>query len=167
MPGGGSMACASLGSASDISIFLFGNYNNQFTTLSGRVAAGGNVIFTDQVISSALPVSTTRADLIIGGSVDITRGFNNGNTIISPTSTVITYTMINNNGVTPQPIVDTPIDFASSQAYLQCLSTGWGALSPNGTATNTFGNLQITGTDPTLNIITFNGNDVDGTGLSL
>lgn len=161
------MACASLGSASDISIFLFGNYNNQFTTLSGRVAAGGNVTFTDQVISSALPVSTTRADLIIGGSVDITRGFNNGNTVISPTSTVIAYTMINNNGVTPQPIVDTPIDFASSQAYLQCLSTGWSTLTPNGTAANVFGNMQITGTDPNLNVITFNGNDVDGSGLSL
>jgi len=161
------MACASLGLASDYSIFLFGNYSDTSTTLSGRAAAGGDVSFTDQVISSALPVSSTRADLVIGGSVDITRGFNNGNTVISPTSTVINYTMINNNGVTPQPIVDAPIDFASAQTYLQCLSTGWSTLAANGTAENVFGNMQITGTDPVLNIITFNGNDVDGTGLSL
>ncbi|PWV95328.1 putative repeat protein (TIGR01451 family)/choice-of-anchor A domain-containing protein [Paenibacillus cellulosilyticus] len=161
------MACASLGSASDFSIFLFGNYNGQNTAIRGRAAVGGSVTLTDQSFGTDLPVSTTRADLIIGGDCNIIRGVNNGNTVIRPTSTVINYTMVNNNGVLPQPIVDSPIDFDLAAAYLECVSIGWGDLPANGTASNLFGTLNIVCSDPARNVVTFNGNDVDGSGLSL
>ncbi|GLX71283.1 choice-of-anchor A family protein [Paenibacillus glycanilyticus] len=159
------MACANLGTASDFNVFLFGDYIQNNFTVQGRVAAEGSVTFQDQSVSTALPVSTTRADLIIGGDVNIVRGFNNGNTIMSPSSTVIAYTMINNNGVAGQPLIDTPVDFAAAQNYLQCLSTGWGALAPNGTAEDFFGTLQINGSDPTLNIISVAGTLLESSSL--
>lgn len=165
------MPCASLGVAESFSIFVFRQFSSNFLNYPGRIAAGGDVTLLFQSVSAGLPVSTTRSDLVIGGDYNITGGLNNGNTVVSPTSTQIQYSMNNVNGVTPQPIVDIPIDFAAEEAYLQCLSTGWAGLTPNVIAERVpFTDLLIINcTDPVLNIVTFNGNDIfgDGTNITL
>lgn len=162
------MACANLGTANDFNVFVFGNHTQSFVDSEGRVAVGGTATYRSYGVGSRLPVSTTRADLIIGGNVDISQGTNfAGNTVISPTSMVIQYTMTNNNGVPNQPLIGTPIDFAAAEMFLMTASAQWAALPPNGTVSNNFGQIVLTGTSPTLNIFTFHGNNVDGSGLRL
>ncbi|RED59338.1 DUF7507 domain-containing protein [Cohnella lupini] len=162
------MACANLGVANDYNVFVLGNHTQSFVDAGGRVAVGGNATYRSYGIGSALNVSTTRADLIVGGNMDIIGGTNfAGNSVISPTGTIVNYSMTNNNGVSPQPQIGTPIDFAAAGQYLTCASASWGALLPTGTATVAFGTITLTGTSPTLNIFTINGLNVAGSGTSL
>lgn len=84
--------------------------------------------------------------------------------MISPASTVISYTMGNPNG---QLIVGTPIDFAEAERYLKCASLFWNTLEANGTGEIVFGQLNLTGTDPGLNVFRFDSTNIYGTGLSL
>ncbi|MUT64795.1 choice-of-anchor A family protein [Paenibacillus sp. NEAU-GSW1] len=159
--------CTNFGTANDYNVFVFGDHSQMNTSADGRVAAGGNVSYQDYSVGTTLPISTMDAQLIIEGNVSIVRGFNNGNTIIAPTSVVTEYSMINSNGVAGQPIVDERIDFAAARTFLQCTSTGWAGIPANGTAVNAFGGLVMTGTDPVLNVFTFNAADIDGSGLAL
>ncbi|PJN51731.1 hypothetical protein PAEVO_48230 [Paenibacillus sp. GM2FR] len=104
------IACGNLGIANDFNVFVFGDHTQFSVDSEGRVAVGGNATYVDYGIGDRLEVSTARADLIVQGNIDITRGANfSGNTIIYPTSTIINYTMTNNNGVTGQPLRGTPI----------------------------------------------------------
>ncbi|GGG66703.1 choice-of-anchor A family protein [Paenibacillus radicis (ex Gao et al. 2016)] len=155
------------GAANAFNVFLFGDHTQVNAAAQGRVAAGGNVNYRDYSVGTALPVSTTDAQLIIDGNVQIIRGTNNGNTIAAPASVVTQYTMNNRNGVAGQPLVDERIDFAEVQAFLECSSAGWAGLPVNGTAMTQFGGLVLTGKDPVLNVFTFDAGDIDGSGLSL
>ncbi|MBP3962488.1 DUF7507 domain-containing protein [Paenibacillus lignilyticus] len=162
------MACGNLGVANDFNVFVLGNHTQSFVDSGGRVAVGGNATYNSYGIGNALPTSTTRADLIVGGNMNIIGGTNfSGNSVISPAGTIINYTMTNNNGVTGQPFRGTPVDFAAAQQYLTCASSSWGSLSPNGTAFVNFGQIVLSGNSPTLNIFTINGNNVAGSGVSL
>ena len=162
------MACANLGVANDFSIFVLGDHTQSFVDSGGRIAVGGNATYRSYGIGSSLSVSTTRADLIVGGNMDIISGSNfSGNSVISPSGSIINYTMTNNNGVRPQPQRGTLVDFAAAGQYLTCASSSWGALTPTGTASVNFGQIVLTGTSPTLNIFSINGNNVAGSGVSL
>ncbi|MBQ6631613.1 MAG: choice-of-anchor A family protein [Romboutsia sp.] len=78
------MTCKSLGIASCFNIFALGNHIQSNTDAGGRVAVAGNAIYNHYSIGSDLEVSRARADLIVGGNVDITGGTNfSGNSAIS------------------------------------------------------------------------------------
>ncbi|MGG3600504.1 MULTISPECIES: choice-of-anchor A family protein, partial [Bacillus cereus group] len=157
-----------LGTANNFNVFVIGNQTQSNVDSEGRVAVGGIATLTNYGIGNTLPLSTTRADLIVGMEMVITSGTNfSGNSVISSTGTVVTYTMTNNNGVPGQPLVQDLIDFNTEANFLQCASTTWGALAPTGVATTNFGQIVLTGLDPTLNIFTFDGTNVAGTGLTL
>ncbi|MEK0313436.1 choice-of-anchor A family protein [Cohnella sp. 56] len=162
------MACGNLGSANDFNLFIFGDHTQSNVDSEGRVAVGGTATYANYGVGNTLPVSTTRPDLIIQGNVNITNGTNfAGNTVVYPTSTVFNYTMTNNNGVPGQPLRGTPIDFAAAELALTELSINLAAMTPNGTVSNNFGQIVLTGTDPVLNLFMFGGNNVDGHGLRL
>ena len=161
-------AMISLGPAQDFNIFVFGDHTQSFVDAGGRVAVGGNATYAHYGIGTSLPSSTTRADLIVGGDIDITGGTNfNGNTAISSTGSVINYSMTNNNGVPGQPLVADLIDFAAAQADLIARSNTWAALAPTGSVAVNFGQLDLTGSDPLLNVFNIDGNDIGGSGFSL
>ncbi|QHW30913.1 DUF11 domain-containing protein [Paenibacillus rhizovicinus] len=162
------MACANLGVANDFNVFVLADHTQSFVDAGGRVAVGGNATYRSYGVGSSLNVSTTRADLIVGGKMDILQGTNfSGNSVISPSGTIVNYTMTNNNGVHPQPQIGTPVDFAAAAQFLTCASTSWGAMAATGTASVNFGQIVLTGTNPALNIFTINGNNVAGSGVSL
>nr|WP_240546350.1 choice-of-anchor A family protein [Paenibacillus artemisiicola] len=157
-----------MGVANDFNVFVLGNHTQSFVDAGGRVAVGGKATYRGYGIGSALNVSATRADLIVGGSMDIIGGTNfSGNSVIAPGGTIVNYTMTNNNGVLPQPQTGTPVDFAAAGQYLTCASASWGALAPTGTVSVAFGTITLTGTGPTLNIFSLNGANVAGSGVSL
>ena len=154
--------------ANDFNVYTLNDHKQSNVDSEGRVAVAGDATYSNYGIGSHLTTSLTRADLIVGGQMNITGGTNaHGNSVISDLNNVVNYTMTNNNGVLPQPIQDSPIDFVAQNEYLKCASTNWALLTPNGTAQVLFGGLTLIGLDPTLNIFSLNGNNIEGSGLSL
>ncbi|WP_127529920.1 DUF7507 domain-containing protein [Paenibacillus kobensis] len=162
------VACENLGIANDFNVFVFEDHIQSFVDSEGRVAVGGNAVYRNYGIGNKLTLSTTRNDLIVGGSMDIIGGTNfSGNSVISPTGAIINYTMTNNNGVPGQPLRQTPFDFEDAEFSLTCASSSWAAVAPNGTVSVNFGQIVLTGSDPSLNVFTIDGNNVAGSGFSL
>lgn len=156
------------GSAGEYNVFVFGNLSLSNTDAEGRVAVGGNATLSNYGVGASilpLPSSGSDASLVVNGDLDVSAGSNAcGNTIVSPSSTVINYTMGNPNG---SLLTATPIDFAEAERYLKCASIFWSALVPNGTGSVVFGQLNLTGIDETLNIFRFDSTNIYGTGLAL
>ena len=154
--------------ANDFNVYVLNDHAQSYVDSEGRVAVTNNATYINYGIGSHLTPSTTRADLIVGGAMNIIGGTNsNGNSVISDLNNVILYTMTNANGVLPQPIQDSPINFAEQNAYLNCASANWALITPNGTAKVEFGGLTLTGTSNTLNVFNINGNNIAGSGLGL
>ena len=156
------------GPANDYNVFVFGNMSMSNTDAEGRVAVGGNAVLSNYGVGAGitpLPPAGTDPSFVIGGDVNVSAGSNaSGNTIISPTSTVISYTMGNPNG---SLLTGSPVDFAEAERYLKCASTFWGSLDPTGTGQVIFGQLNLTGSDPSLNIFQLDSQNPYGSGLSL
>lgn len=156
------------GLANDYNVFVFGNMTLSNTDAEGRVAVGGNATLSNYGVGAGitpLPPASTDASFVIDGNVNVTGGSNaSGNTVINPGSTVINYTMGNPNGLF---IVGTPIDFAEAERYLKCASNFWSTLAPNGTGEVVYNQLNLTGTDETLNIFSLDSSNLYGTGISL
>lgn len=154
--------------ANDFNVYTLNDHKQSNVDSEGRVAVAGDATYSNYGIGSHLTASLTRADLIVGGQMNIIGGTNaHGNSVISDLNNVVNYTMTNNNGVLPQPIQDSPIDFVAQNEYLKCASTNWALLTQNGTVQVLFGGLTLTGLNPTLNIFNLNGNNIEGSGLSL
>lgn len=150
--------------AGAFNLVVFGDHTQSNVDVEGRLAVGGNATLSNFSVgsSAALPSSTTRGDIFVGGAVDIQNGSNyKGNTYRLTGSSVVSYTMTNNNGVPGQPIVNDDFDFADLELYLQGSSMCWSELASNGSVVMLpWGELQLNGTDPALNIF-----DIDGTNL--
>lgn len=154
--------------ANEFNVYVLNDHKQSNTDSEGRVAVAGNATYSNYGIGSHLTTSLSRNDLVVGGQMNIIGGTNfHGNSVISDINNVINYTMTNNNSVLPQPIEETPIDFQAQNDYLRCASTNWALLEKNGTATVLYGGLTLVGFDPTLNIFNINGENVEGSGLSL
>ncbi len=158
------------GVANDFNIFLFGDHKQSSVDVGGRVAVGGNAVYNNYSIGSRQDVSKTRADLIVGGDTDITSGMNfSGRTILSSTGKVIRYTMINNNVSPARPVYSTEslIDFAAEKQKLIADSRYWAGLAVNGSVKVQYGQLILQGDDPALNIFSFDGTNIEGSGESM
>ena len=107
------------GPANEYNVFLFGDMSMSNTDAEGRVAVGGNAILSNYGLGAGIfPLPPAGADpsFVIGGNVSVSAGSNaSGNTVISPSSTVISYTMGNPNGML---VTGTPIDFQETERYL-------------------------------------------------
>ena len=156
------------GLANDYNVFVFGNMSLSNTDAEGRVAVGGNATLSNYGVGASilpLPPANTDPSFVIGGDVDVSAGSNaSGNTVISPSSTVINYTMGNPNGAL---VTGTPIDFVEAERYLKCASAFWSALEANGSGAVVFNQLNLTGLSDTLNVFHFDSTNIYGTGLSL
>lgn len=158
-----------LGIAQDYNVFVLGNHMQSFSASEGRVAVGGNAIYNSYNIGSVLTMSSTREDLIIGGSVDIIGGTNyNGNSVVSTTSTILEYSMTNSNGVTPQPRVSNIIEFEEVGEYLKCVSTQCNTYGTSGTIeAQANGRLYLRGSDSALNTYHLDSQNINGSGIGL
>ena len=149
--------------ANGYNVFLFGDINLSNTDAEGRVAVGGNATLSNYGIGagiSPLPPANTDPSFVVNGNVNVSAGSNaSGNTVINPASTVIGYTMGNPNG---SLITGTPIDFTETERYLKCASAFWNSLTPNGTGTVVFNQLNLSGIDPVLNIFSLNASGIYG-----
>lgn len=91
-----------LGLANDYNVFVFGNMSMSNTDAEGGVAVGGNATLSNYGVGAGiipLPPANTDPSFVISGDVNVSAGSNaSGNTVISPSSTVLSYTMGNPNG---------------------------------------------------------------------
>ena len=147
---------ANFGLAGLYNVFVFKNMNLSNTDAEGRVAVGGNAVLRNYGVGAnitPLPPAGTDPSFVVRGNVDVLAGSNaSGNTVISPSSSVINYTMGNPNG---SLIIGTPINFDEAEAYLKCASRFWDSLSATGSGNVLYGQLTLTGTNEELNIFTF------------
>lgn len=157
-----------LGLVSLYNVFVFKNMILSNTDAEGRVAVGGNAILRNYGVGasiSPLPPANTDPSFVVNGDIDVLAGSNaSGNTVISPTSAVINYTMGNPNG---SLIVGMPVDFFEAETYLKCASSYWNDLDATGNGAVLFGQLTLTGTNEDLNIFNFDSTNVYGSGLAL
>lgn len=156
------------GLANEYNVFVFDNMNLSNTDAEGRVAVGGNATLSNYGVGAGiipLPPAGTDPSFVVNGDINVSAGSNaSGNTIINPTSNVISYTMGNPNG---SFITGTPIDFIEAKRYLTCASQFWSTLQPNGSGEVIFNQLNLTGTDEVLNIFNFDASDIYNTGIAL
>lgn len=156
------------GLANEYNVFVFDNMNLSNTDAEGRVAVGGNATLSNYGVGAGiipLPPAGTDPSFVVNGDINVSAGSNaSGNTIINPTSNVISYTMGNPNG---SFITGTPIDFIEAKRYLTCASQFWSTLQPNGSGEVIFNQLNLTGTDEILNIFNFDASDIYNTGIAL
>lgn len=152
-----------LGTASDFSIFVLNDHVHKYSDCSGRIAVGNNATYEHYSIGNSLNSSTTRSDLIVGNSLNAIGGNNfNGNTSISTNGNVINYTMTNNNNVPNQPRRENIIDFNSEKNYLYNKTKELNSLSANGTVSNYYGQLNLTGYDSNLVVFNVKNEDING-----
>jgi choice-of-anchor A domain-containing protein/uncharacterized repeat protein (TIGR01451 family) len=140
---------SALGVAGDFNLFVLGQDAQSNSDSEGRVAAGGNVNLTNYGIGSGLTNSLgTRDDLIVGGNLTYNQGqVFNGNLVYGGTAALTNVGLLSGTAR-----LGTPLDFASAQAELTSLSALWAALAANGTTADSYGNLSLTGTNPTVDV---------------
>ena len=80
----------SLKTAGEFNIFVLNDHMQSNTDCEGRVAVRNNATYSNYGIGNTLETSTTRADLIVGGAMNILSGTNfSGNSVISNLENVI------------------------------------------------------------------------------
>lgn len=148
--------------------FFFNNHIQSNVDSEGRIFVENLAQYTNYGVGSALPVSLTRDDLIVGNEIDITGGTNHsGNTTIGTSGIVTTYTMTNSNGVLGQPLVKDYPELMGLQDLYICMSNFYAALSATGEAEVVSGQLNLTGTNPSLNVFNIDSENIANSSLTL
>lgn len=157
-----------LGVANDFNVFLLGDHIQSFASSEGRVAVGGNAVYKDYDIGSKLPAKSDRADLIVKKNLDISGGNNfNGCSAVCSTGMIINYTMKNPNGVMDKTLPADPVNFTAAESYLKSYSLYLSSIPATGIVSVNFGQIVLTGSNPTLNVFSFDGSNVAQTGLTM
>lgn len=154
----GTCASIDLGAATGYNVFLFGDINQPSSDTEGKMAVGGNAYLSAYSVGDKLPASNGAVDVLIvdGNLLFISGDVWGGNVVYGNSTNLPTSTVSVRDGTVRQ---DNPINFASAYIYLSNLSNTLSGYVPNGTITNEWGILTLTGTHPYLNIFNVSGSD--------
>ncbi|MEJ5358971.1 MAG: choice-of-anchor A family protein [Desulfobacterales bacterium] len=168
-----------LGVASRFNVFVFEDLVQWKTDTEGRVAAGGNVFYSDMSVARRIREQNgddSDPELIVGGNLFARRGsvgyfpaensgdpaFKKGDIVVGGRAFIgkdaggyETFTYGSLQERTPSPI-----DFAKERTALEELSAYWGSLNANGTVEKLHSNLFLRGSDARLNIFTLSAWDL-------
>jgi choice-of-anchor A domain-containing protein len=154
----GSVSAATLSHANSYNVFVFENLNASNVDSEGRVAVGGNATLANYGVGSTFSSNPGSAGdtLVVGGNLSYNGGeVHYGNVAYGGT---LSGTISAPNGTITQGAT---VDFAAAEQYLVASSSYWSNLSATGTTTNNFGGLFLVGNDPTLNIFTVSGSELN------
>jgi len=147
-----------LGPADGFTIFTIESFQANNTNCTGRVAVGGPATYNNFGVGSALENSDgSRNDLIVAGNLTWNSGQNyNGNVQVTGPVTM------NNVGM-PNGTVgeEVDIDFTSAEIELQTLSESLIAVQPNGSVSNSGGQLMLIGSDLDINVFYVSQSDLN------
>ncbi len=146
-----------LGPADGFTIFTIESYQANNTDCTGRIAVGGAALYNNFGVGSGLTNSSgARDDLIVAGTLSWNNGQSfNGNVQVAGSSSM------NNVGL-PNGSVgsNVTIDFDDAEEDLQELSDELFTEQANGSVSNTWGQLAMSGSDPDLNVFHLTQNDL-------
>ena len=141
---------------SAVNLVVGGNYSNTYNTVNGSVAVGGNATINGPTINGNLAAAgsvTLSGYGSINGSVTYGTGYTNPNTTVASGAAQGSTTL--------------PVDFGAARTYLTSLSTALANAASTGTATftgnaatNTMGQITLTGTGTTSNVFHIRGADL-------
>ncbi len=151
---------ASLGAAAaNYNVFVFHDFTSSNTDTQGNLAAGGNVNVSNYSVASQISGSNG-ASLVAGGSVTASNGgvgSDQYGSIYAGSTSLNSFTAM--GGIYPQ----NQVNFAAAETEYKDLSTAWSTLTTNGTTTNIFGSLNLTGNDASVNIFSITAYDLTNT----
>lgn len=138
-----------LGIAGNYNAFVFADYAGKYSDVEGRLAVGHDASLVGYGVGDRLTNSHgTRDDLIVGHALTYTNGqVFNGN-IAYGNSALLSGVGVPNGSVKKTSV----IDFAGTQSDLTAKSSTWSQYGTQGTITNNWGNLALTGTDARFNV---------------
>ncbi|MAI67302.1 MAG: hypothetical protein CMJ26_05445 [Phycisphaerae bacterium] len=147
-----------LGPADGFTIFTIESYQANNTDCTGRIAVGGSATYNNFGVGSSLPNSNgTRDDLIVAGTLS----WNNGQSFNGNVQ-VIGSANMNNVGMPNGSVGNrVAIDFDDAETELQFLSNALFSSSANGRVSNSWGQLNMTGSDPGINIFHLSQSDLN------
>jgi choice-of-anchor A domain-containing protein len=147
-----------LGPADGFTIFTFESYQANNTDCTGRVAVGGPATYNNFGVGSSLTDSDgSRDDLIVGGTLS----WNNGQSFNGNVQVVGSANM-NNVGIPNGSLGNTVfINFEDAKDELQALSEALFTEPANGTTTNSWGQLNLNGDNPNLNVFYIKQSDLN------
>jgi choice-of-anchor A domain-containing protein/LPXTG-motif cell wall-anchored protein len=175
-----SSTSSNLGTASDFNVFLFDDMTSSNSDCEGKMAIGGNLNLSSYGIGSKIDISESKnpapATLIVGGSITVSNGQVNGNTIVKSGISTKNYNFNNvhsmlstNNEKSSQPITITNNDidnyFKSAKTSLSDLSARMSRLVNTGSVKVDNNKLIFSGNDK-INIFSFDLNNISGKKLS-
>ncbi|NLX14095.1 MAG: choice-of-anchor A family protein [Phycisphaerales bacterium] len=145
------------GVAGDYNAFIFNDLAAVGGDTEGRLAVGHNATMSNYSVGSRIDNSYGALDALVVGhdlnAIGKWQVFNGnavyGNTLVQAPSIVA-----------PNAIrQDSPIDFAAVALSMQLLSSHLANLPENGSSQYQWSTLTITGTDPTLNVVTIDAGE--------
>lgn len=145
------------GVAKDYNLFVILDATQPSSDTQGRVAVGRNASFGNYSVGDQLPPNSGDV-LVVGNDLTYTSGaIYNGNVVYGNTTNLPQYAVSITGGTLRQ---DNPINFSAAKTYLENLSAALSAYPVNGTMTTQWGGINLTGTDPYLNVFSVNGSDL-------
>lgn len=163
----GTASAGTLYQATGYNAFVFGNMTYSNTDIGGSLAVGGSANLSnfsvdsgDNGVQGTQPTpNALRDDLIVGGNLTYTNGsIFQGSGIYAGTGNISGVGLPVSGATLTQAA--SPINFSSAYTNLSAESAALQALSANGTKSNSYGTLTLTGTSATQNVFQLSAADV-------
>lgn len=137
-----------LGIASYYNAFIFGDMHSQYSDTEGRIAVGGDACFDGYSVGARLSSSGAGDSLVVGGHLYYTNGqVANGNVVYGSWANTSSFGIP--NGSVRQGY---SVDFSSAWDEATSTSASMASQSANGTVTNNYGSLTLTGSSSGTNV---------------
>lgn len=148
-----------LADATGYNLFVFDDLVQPSSDTEGKVAVGGNAFLQSYSVGDKLANSNGLVDvLVVGNHLEYVSGrVYNGNTVYG-VSTNLPKTVVSIDGTLRQ---DNIIDFTQAEINLKGLSNSLSGYTVNAIDTVEFGTLNLTGSNPYMNVFDVDGNELN------
>ena len=146
------------GIAAPYNVFVFGDVNQPSSDTEGKMAVGRDAYLSSYSVGDKI-VSTNGYEDVLIVNRDFTLGTGRiyGNVVYGRNITA------NENHIDGEMIKGNPIDFAAAESYLNSLSAQLRQQPANGSTTVEWGQLNLVGTDPYINVFNVSESDFTST----
>lgn len=148
-----------LGPAKDYNVFVLNDINQPSSDTEGKMAVAHDAFLASYSIGDKLPAGDTLSNsLVVGNNLTFLSGaVYNGNAVYGNLTNLPVQQVSISGG---RLLKSSPISFEAAGNYLTTLSSTLGKYEKNGAASIEYGHLQLTGTNPMLNVFEVNGTDL-------
>lgn len=150
--------------AGGYNLFAFGDVSRTGADAQGWVAVGGSATLTNFGVNSRGTADGPAANaLVVGGSLTATNGeIQYGSGVVAGAIVQANFGHPNGTLTGGIGVAGLPINFVAARADLTAKSASYAALAATGTVANTFGTLNLTGTNVGLNVFALGGSQLSG-----